>query len=53
VHIEEQKSYVRFSRNYNFGNAYRENLFKESLENWSEDVVTTIVQTFCGLKKFG
>ena len=24
---------------------------KESLENWSEDGVTNIVQTFCGLKQ--
>ena len=27
------------------------NHMKESLENWSEDGVTNIVQTFCGLKQ--
>ena len=29
------------------------NHFKESLENWSEDGITNVVQTFCGLKEIG
>jgi len=36
-----------------FGNAYRVNHFKESLENQCEDGVTHAVQSFCGLKEIG
>jgi len=49
---EEQKSYMRFSKikSLIFGNAYRANHLKESLENWSKDGVINVVQTICGLK---
>jgi len=52
---EEQKSYERFSKYKSliFGNAYRVNHLKESLENWSEDGVINVVKTFCGLKEIG
>ena len=36
-----------------FLEAYRLNILKESLKNRSEDGVTNIVQTLCGLKKLG
>jgi len=36
-----------------FANAYRVNYLKESLENWSEDGVINVMQTFCGLKEIG
>jgi len=29
------------------------NYLKELLENWSEDGVINVVQTFCGLKEVG
>ena len=52
---EEQKSYEQFSKIKSsiFGNAYRLNHLKELLENWCEDGVINIVQTFCGLKEIG
>jgi len=34
-----------------FGHAYRANHLKESLENWLEDGVTNILQTFCDFKR--
>jgi len=34
-----------------FGNAYRVNHWKESLESWFEGGVTNIVQTFFDLKE--
>ena len=36
-----------------FGNAYRVNHLKKSLENQFENRVTNIVQPFCGLKEIG
>jgi len=36
-----------------FGNAYRVNHLKESLENQSEDGVINVTQTFCNLKEIG
>jgi len=52
---EEKKSYERFSKIecLIFGNAYRVNHLKESLKYQSEDRITNVVQTFCGLKEIG
>jgi len=50
---KEQKSYQQFSKIKSsiFGNAYRVNHLKESLQNWYKDKVINVVQTFCGLKQ--
>jgi len=52
---EEQKCYEQFSKIKSsiFGNTYRVNHLKESLENWFEDEVINVVQSFCGLKEIG
>jgi len=45
---KEQKSYARFSKFTRriFGNACRITHLKESIENWSTDGVTNLMQTF-------
>jgi len=56
--LESSKSmhlHFRFSKTTSpiFSHPYSFNHFKESLENCSEDLVTNIAQTSCGLKEFG
>jgi len=52
---EEQKSYewILKLKSSIFGNACRVNHLKESFENQSEDGVTNVMQTCCGLKEIG